>query len=331
MSTFKIRAARVIRGVAATDPRLEGLVRKLYLRPKLERGQTFLQRTGRNYLVVTSRSAPDGPRVGIYLRGGCDLPAMFSLAPLLRERPGGSCAIFRDPNQIAGSRSDFLLQSLLEFSPEARSAMNEVRNRLRLKKTYFGSELFAPTFRIPPGDGAERYPRSVVVLSAGPDFTRVMYRHRQHGFLVDPGGFWLQSDMARVLKDMAGVEWFRSNFESIGRFTIEDFRRSFGRLVDEVRDRTKAHILVFNLLAVDPNETMHSYRIGGYPDTARRRHFNIALTELAAAHDFDVVDVDRIAKLDGVSDQVDFAHFSERQFGDIAAEAHRILVGRSIL
>lgn len=331
MSTLKIRTARVLRSVARANP----TARKIFLRwlnqPRVITGETFEHRTGRNYTIVRSRTSPEARRVGIYLRGGCDLPAMFGVARLMRNSVTGTCAIWREPVLISGSRSDFILQTLDGIDPAAEPEIDEVSRRLQLYRGYFSSRVFEPTFTIPGVEALGPFPKSVVALSSGADFTRKLYRHREHGFIVDPGGFWLGNSVESALTDPESVRWFAKNFKSAGRMSVDEFRSSFGRLVTEVRARTGAHVVVFNVLTVDPFELTHSYGLVQEPDTARRRDFIVALAELSRSLDFDIIDVDRILKLDGLRGQVDFAHVSEAHFAPIATEAYRVLREREIL
>lgn len=288
-------------------------------------------RAGRHFTVISSDTAPDARRTGIYLRGGCDLPAVFAMAPLMNGTLTGTCAILRDLKAISGSRSDVVLQSLTDFDADARKAMDEVVRRLSLKRDYFSPDLFAPAFRIRELPSAGEFPKSVIVLSLGPDFARTVYRHRRHGFLVDPGAFWLNSDMSRVLSDPDTVKWFGENFKRAGRMSVDTFRESFGRLLTEIEQRVGAHVLVFNVLTVDPSDTTHNYAPVIQSDTARRRAFIIALAEMSGRYGFDIVDVDRILKLGGVRGMVDFGHPSQGQFGLIGADVLRILRTRQLV
>jgi hypothetical protein len=321
---------RIVRSVASSTPYTEEALKRFYNRPEVKSAGDFVQITGRRYTIFESKSDPDSRRVGIYLRGGCDLPAIYGIAPLMRDGLVGSYAIKRDPIEISGSRSDLLLQALDGIDAPAE-ALREVTERLNIKERSFSADLFEPTFTVPRRKGVESYEKSVIVLSAGSDLTRAVYRHREYGFLVDPGGFWLNHSIDNVLKDFETVQWFNQTFVSTGRLQPSGFFESFGRLVAELKARTGATILVFNVLAVDPSDTTHSYRLIKNADSMRRREFDIALAELSKAHDFDVIDVDRILKLGGIHEQVDFAHPSEQQFAPLAREAHRILADRGIV
>jgi hypothetical protein len=329
--TLKIRAFRVLKSVAGATPATERMLRSLYHREKVVTGSNYVHAQGRTYTVVSSKADPGRLRTGIYLRGGCDLPTVFGVAEMLRSSVTGTCAVLRDSVHISGSRSDILLQALDGIPSEARQAAQEVRERLQLHSAFFSPRLFEPTFRLKGSRFEGEFPKTVVVMSAAADLTRAAYRHREHGFVVDPGGFWLSNSIETAMANEDDVAWFSKQFKSIGRLTVDEFRESFGRLVSEVRRSTGAHILVFNTLTVNPYDGTHNYQMIRQPDVARRRSFAIALAEMSRELDFDVVDVDRILKLYGVEGQVDFAHFIEEKFEHIAAEVFRVLRGRELI
>lgn len=329
MSNWKVRSAKVMYKLGRSSP----LVRRTLERSHRQTlvGPGFVQHTSRSHTLIRSSDRAEQRQVGIYLRGACDLPAMFTMAPLIRETIKGSCCIVRDPIAISGSRSDFLLQALETQGNAPQEVLKETQERLSLKHGYFSGRLFDPTFSIEEKGGRTTFPKTVVVLSIAPDYSRTLYRHKEHGFLLDPGGFWLDQSMERVLGDMDRVAWFKKNFESIGRLTLDQAVTSFGSLVQHLQRSVGAHVLVFSLLTVDPSEPIHSYRLAPKADTTRRREFTIALAELSAKLDFDIVDLDHILKRGGVSEQVDYGHFSQDQFAPIGAEGYRILREREIL
>lgn len=300
------------------------------MKPQSTDGKDHVEFATRDSIVIRSKSDPDSRRIGVYLRGGCDVPAIFSMATELKKNPRGTTAIQRDPIAVSGSRSDILLQALDGFDHVPADALSDVRDMLELPGRYFSADIFDPTFTVRGGKGDREFSKDVVVLTAAADYSRSLYRHREHGFLVDPGGYWLNSSIDAALSDMAAVEKFNKEYRKVGRMTTEFFHESFGRLVTEMRARTGAHVMVLNVLTVDPSDLTHNYRLVKNPDTARRREFSIALAELSRKHDFDVLDVDRILKLGGIEGQVDFAHFSDQQFEPIGRAAYQILKEREI-
>ncbi len=190
-------------------------------------------------------------RVGIYLKGACDLSSVFAAAPMIREGLDGVCCIMREKGEMSTVRSDILLQSLEELPRDRVEAISE---RLSLPLGYFEPRLFDPTFAIP---GFGEFPKSVIVLSTAADVLRTVYRHRESGLLVDPGGWWLEQSMDRVLSNLSTVHWFRENFEKIGRLSVEESHANLSKVIETLKRKTGAHIIVFNTLMVEPGTATH--------------------------------------------------------------------------
>jgi hypothetical protein len=248
------------------------------------------------------------------------------IQPVLQN---SGCCIYKSGIGAASSHSSLLLQSLEDIPQEL---IKETSEKLQVNVSYFKPVLFRPTFAIPGIYGAmEEFPKTVVVLSIGPDFARTLYRHREHGFLIDPGGWWLNQNMGQVLKDNASVMWFNKNFKKVGRLTAEESMKNLTRIIELVREQTGAYLLVFNLLAVEPGDSTHNFRFVQASNMVRRREFNLALYDLSRQLDFSVVDVDRILKREGVKEQVDFAHWPLERFKPVAQEMFQILRDREIV
>ena len=183
--------------------------------------------------------------------------------------------------------------------------------------------------------GPETFPTTVVILSNGSDLTRVLYRHRQYGFLVDPGGGWLdEGSLDDPLKDLSAIAWFRRNFVSIGRVTVERYQENLSRVIQHIRDASSAHILIFNNLTAGPNSLVHNYQPGD-PETAvrgsrsstrywpvRSLEFKLALTEVSRKLDVPIIDVDRIVKKVGI--RTDY-HFQPKVASLVAEQIFGIL------
>jgi hypothetical protein len=282
--------------------------------------------TGDRFVLVRSGS-PSERRVGLYGKGGCDLKMLYACGPLLSPDVRGSLCFLTEGN-AADSRSDILLQTLDDLPQEASE---EVRQRLGLPADYFGRRMFEPAFTISNGDGVEEFPKTVFFLSTGADINRVAYRHRKYGFLVDPGGGWLNRSLEITLRDLSVVTWFRENFVSIGRLTLEQFVQNLTQLVRTIRRYTGAHILVFNSLLVDPGTLNHNYQFVKNCHAMRRREFYLAMVELSRQLDFTLIDSDRILKRAGVSMQIDFGHPIPAFNPLIAREVVRIIKSLDVL
>lgn len=320
------KGAKTWRVVAGEDSALERVVKKRYVsRVRTRSGLNHVIATGRQFALVRSRRGANDARVGVLLSGGCDLATAYTAAPLIAENVQGTVAIANiGTGSVLGShRTDQVLQTL---GPAATLDTSEAIERLNLTDNYFQPRLFTePTFQIVDHPEFGDFPKTVVVLSVGSDLVRNAYRHRTDGYLVDPGGFWLNNLSEKILPDPEIARWFKKNFESIGRIDVADFARNMEEVIRCIRERLGSHIIVYNTLVVDPGSDHHNYQLLPAAHPLRRREFVLALSELSAKLDFHVVDIDRILKLGGVQEQVDFAHVPLSQTAPIGAEVYRIL------
>lgn len=307
----------VWRRLAGDDTRLERFLRRSY---KTVRGALAQEIAGENYLLFWTRRR-GGTRVGLYIKGACHLQTIFACKPEIRKTLKGSCCIFFD-GEIAGSRSDLILQTLNDLPGDC---IDEIVRKLKIPAHYFQPLMFERTFSVPGLVGREEFPKSAVFFSAGPDAVRNVYRHRQTGVLVDPGGWWLNQPMERVLGDLDAVRWFRENFESIGRMSVEGFAGNYEKIIGLLRKRTGAQIVFFNIPTVEAGKLVHNYQFVRDPLVRRAREFNVALAELSRKLDFPIVDLDRILKRGGVAGFKDFAHFPIGLAPVISAETYAVL------
>jgi hypothetical protein len=200
-----------------------------------------------------------------------------------------------------------------------------VVEKLHLGADYFQPRLFEQTFTIAGREDLGEFPKSVVILSIASDaIGRNVYRHRRHGFLVDPGGGWLRS-VHTTLNDLSGVSWFRENFEGLGPISVGEFAHNLAHVIQHLRASVAAPIMVFNCLTVEPGNLTHNYQCVKRSDSRRWREFNIALMELSRDLDFPIVDLDRVLRRFGIRGHLTAAHFTPRANVLIAREAFRIM------
>jgi hypothetical protein len=317
----RVTLRRKTSGAKAIRRRLTRLYRRMTSdQVVVERGRGWVSHRGSS-TVLLQRGGSE-PRRGIFMRGACDAPALFTLAPMLIGDLAGSLCIHQSGMGVSGARSDLLLQT---HAGVPADYLEEVRARFDLPRDYFAATLFESTFTPRGFERHGAFPKSVIVLSVLPDLTRTIYRDRERGYLVDPGTAWLNNKVADALADLSFVGWFREHFEQAGRISVEDFRANYGRLIPLIKWETGAHVLVFNTLEIEPLDATHDYSLRNLANASRRRRFNIALAELSRELVFEVVDVDRVLKGQGVEHQVDFSHFPVDRMRAVASEVHRIL------
>ena len=305
--------------VLKAPARVEGFIKRQVKGVKAKLDKRY---QGHNFVYFWNGS-PRRKKIGIYLRGACDLGSIFACEPFIEPQLNGSCVIYRSGYGAASTRTDILLQTLENYPSDL---LDTVAEKLKLNRGYFDSDIFEPTFSIPGPTGQVEFPKSVVILSLGPDLVRSVYRHREHDFIVDPGGWWLNQNMGNVLNDLSAVTWFNENFQKIGKISVEQSRQNFRRMINLIRERTGTeHILIFNMLGLEPGEQVYNYQFVRQPQVIRRRQFNLMLSDLSHEMSFSIVDVDKILKSLGVEEQIDFGHWPLDRFEPVAREVHRIM------
>ncbi len=340
------RIMNAYRKVFGEGSRLESVARKLYIkgaRRSMQGRESKIESAARRFgarvqlaarkdysgrAATVFRNGKSDERVGIYMLGACDLPAAFVAKPFIREHLDGMCAIMRD-GEVADSRSDFLLQ--LHDNPPPPDLVRPVIRRLKLPTNTFESKLFKPEFHVPYLEGIGAFPKSAVIMSINGDATRTLYRHREHGFIVDPGGWWLKQPMEQVLRNIDRVNWMKETFEKVPRLTVDEFHKAFGKVVELVQQETGAEVLVFTTQSLEPGSREHNFGLVKNPQHLRRREMNIAVAELSRELDFALVDVDAVLKREGIQEQVDYGHFPLERMEPIAREVTRALLEREVI
>ncbi len=313
------RVLKAVRSVFGDRSPLEKTVRASVNAAKFHAGRPI-----RRPDIFAWRAGP-GSRFGVYAMGGCDLRSVVGAGPALATHFGGTIGMGTF-GHAPETRSDVILQTL---DPPPQELTREVTERLNLLPGYFEPRLFQPEFTLKHQFGIGPFPKDVVVLSVSSDVARTVYRHRTHGFLVDPGGWWLNTDIGSVLDDLDVVKWFAGNFRKAGRIEVDETMANFDRIISEVRSRLGAFVVMLNVLTVDPGRTAAEYRQANSPSRVRRRRFCLALTDLARRLDFPIIDVDRIVKEHGISEQVDFVHYTVAQKRAISRQFAALVAGVS--
>ena len=322
MKHLLVRSAHEWRKFAGKNTGVERFLKHQYITFSRTVGGWLARKySGANFTCFWS-GFPDAKRIGIYMIGSCDLPAVFTAVPAMHRVLNGTCCIIRE-GTVAYSRSDILLQTLQEW-PQAWLA--PALEKFKLAADYFQPRIFDDTFVVAGINGPEKFKKNVIILSIAADVTRTVYRHRTHGYLVDPGGWWLNQSMTKILQDLSATLWIKQNFENLGKISVEHFTQNFHDLILRLQSRTQAHILVFNVPTVEPGSQVHNYQLIQNSQEMRRREFNLALVDLSRKLDFAIVDVDRTLKKAGLADtQLDFAHYPLGMYPLIAQETFRIL------
>jgi hypothetical protein len=164
-------------------------------------------------------------------------------------------------------------------------------------------------------------PADVVVLSVQSDVMNRLARHRRaaYQFLAAGSETWATADQ----------RWLEDEFDLPAAPCPTDSFAQLGRVVTEIRKTAAPSILVFNMSAAVPGDSVSSYR--GLADalSTRIRAYNLGLVEAAATLDLGIVDVDLLTARAGADHlKLDGLHFNCAGLRLIAAETVRQIEAR---
>jgi len=219
---------------------------------------------------------------------------------VLRSRAPGVVARIRHDTW---SRSDALLEADGTVPPEL--AARDLPLGVYPLASQFGRALFETD--------ADAY-----VLSIQPDLNTLMARHRRDGYLLYPKDWraWPAADQA----------WLREGFVGEGLLDLDVSMANLARIVEQIRARSAAPILFYNVSAVVPGDQVHAY--DGLDETfsTRIRRFNLGLVELSQQTGISIIDVDAMVARGGADRmKIDALHLTAEGCRAVAEEVVRVL------
>lgn len=224
---------------------------------------------------------------------------------------GGIGAAFRELQWPVTARIRHeTLAGLFSLAESYAAIPADVQNQ----NVLFGS--FPPALQYSPAIFAAK--DDAVVLSIQADVVALPALHRASGrrFLLNGVRTWPDDVLA----------WRREAFSNVQPISPEQAMDDLAKVVERLRQSSDAPVLVANMSAAVPGETVHSYI--GLPETLshRIRRFNLALIEAAHELDFSIIDIDRIVAQGGAERlMIDPTHFTFEGCRRIALETARIL------
>jgi hypothetical protein len=162
------------------------------------------------------------------------------------------------------------------------------------------------------------------VLSIMPDTATCLLKHRGSGFLFYPG-------------ETAGwpVEerrWLKTDFVSLPLMDLADSFANLERIVERIRARSDAPILIYNLSPIVPGQIVHCLQGLGETFATRIRRFNLALADFSERDGVSIIDVDEILARAGADRlKVDAMHLKPAAYRLIAEEVVRVLEDLGVL
>ena len=164
----------------------------------------------------------------------------------------------------------------------------------------------------------------VFILSIMPDTATCLLKHRRSGFLFYPADSagWAAADR----------QWLKAEFESSPLMDVAQSFENLARIVELIRNRTDAPILVYNMSPIVPGPIVHCLQGLGETFATRIRRFNLALADLSEMAGISIIDVDEILARAGADRlKVDAMHLAPEAYRLIAEEVVRVLEELDVL
>jgi GDSL-like Lipase/Acylhydrolase family len=157
-----------------------------------------------------------------------------------------------------------------------------------------------------------------IIFSIQPDVASGMVQHKSDGYLIYPNEVtnWSVEDRT----------WLKTQFEPVPRLSPADAVANFRSIIDRIREKSEAPILIYNLSPIIPNESVHCYLGLSETLSTRIRKFNLALVELSEETGISIVDVDSIIARQGADElKIDAMHLTPAGYRLVAHEVIRLL------
>jgi hypothetical protein len=166
----------------------------------------------------------------------------------------------------------------------------------------------------------EEQPFDIVVLAIQADIANTAWRHRREGYLVCPPARW------REVWGTQAREWFTSQFESVGVIDTEQSAANLTQLVQRVKEKLGAHVLVWNCSTIDPHDHIDNFHGREDNNELRTHKLNLALMQLSVQEGVSIIDVDRlIAEMGGQEHVRNWCDYSDAAREAIIQEFLRVV------
>jgi len=157
-----------------------------------------------------------------------------------------------------------------------------------------------------------------IILSILGETATTLVRHNQAGFLFYPSDTekWSQQDR----------DWLKNDFTRQDLLDVEASMNNLRVIINRIRTRTEAPILIYNVSPVVPGEAVHCLQGLGETYSTRCRRFNLGLAELSEELGISIVDVDSIIARAGADTlKIDAMHLTPDGYRLVAEEVVRVL------
>ena len=160
----------------------------------------------------------------------------------------------------------------------------------------------------------------ILIFSIQPDLTVDLWRHQDDGSLICPPTHW-EADWTQEQ-----ISWFSQNYSPVSQPTGVEYKELLTNLVQSLKDKTSAHIVMFGCCSYDSAPEPHNFSHQKDTLTIQTNRFNLAMLEVSFSEGISFIDVDRIlAEIGCAHNVVKRFHYSEVAYEAIRDEFVRVI------
>ncbi|MCP5099424.1 MAG: hypothetical protein GY943_28045 [Chloroflexi bacterium] len=160
----------------------------------------------------------------------------------------------------------------------------------------------------------------IIALSILSDMLYPRWRHQGDGVLICPPLDWQQTWSSEQR------DWFIQNFSPIGKIQADEYKENMTQLVELLKEKTSAHIVLVGASSFDPDDDTHNIHGKEDPLALRALRFSLVMMELSQDEGVTIIDVDRILAEMGCSEHVNHIFdYSDETYKAICAEFVRVI------
>ena len=153
----------------------------------------------------------------------------------------------------------------------------------------------------------------LLLFSIQPDLVTELWRHHEDGTLICPPQNW----EVEWTKEQA--DWLRQSYSIVKDVSAEEYKTYLISLIQTLKDKTSAHIIMFGGCSFDPAPEPHNFSQHADTLTITTNRLNLAMLEASFSEGITFIDVDRILAEIGCEHNV----IKRFQYSQMAYEAIR--------
>lgn len=160
----------------------------------------------------------------------------------------------------------------------------------------------------------------ILIMSIQADLIHDLWQNNDDEHYLSP-----PSDWELIWNDSQKL-WFTQNYTFLGRTNADTYKENLTKLVQALKEKTTAHIMMLGCSTFDPKEEPHNLYGREVSLTEQTHRLNLVLLELSFSEGVTFIDVDRLLAEIGCRQHVsEPLHYSNEAYASIRDDVKRVI------